>query len=608
MSKFLKKTICFIVTTALVLSLFPNLGEVKRVEAAGTAMDIVQVANTEFLNGYVAGANKNNKYGAYFGHNNCDWCAYFVSWCARMAGVSENVIKTNGWAGDLGSFGAPSYLRGQVNPQPGDIVYYNFNGIAGPEHVEIVTEVRTNTIVSVGGNTGGGNGKVGVREISKTSGYIYGYERPSYSSPLAKPTISNVKVYDIDNTGYTVSCTVTSSSPLNRVEFPTWTLKNNQDDLPSKFPEGTKNGNTYTYRVNTSEHNNEEGNYITHIYAWVSDSVYASTSTGVIYIDKTSPVISNPKISNVTSEGFDVSCDVSDNYKLDRVEFPTWTSNNGQDDLIWHKGSINNGVASFHVKRSNHKNEYGKYITDIYLYDSAKNRTTYSSLVVFLEEEKSSDEKTDDDNTPDDNGFFEIPEETNNVVDNSNSDVINTNNNPSTQNSVKPTAVTNSNASSGSASLNTANTANAPKKIIYRNEWVKGLWYDANGNNSYSAKLYWRSNSKGWYVEDSNRWYPQSQWQKINSVWYYFNSSGYMASGEWYNGYWFNTDGSWTYKEKATWKNDGTGWWYGDTSGWYAQNCWQKIDGDWYYFNSSGYMATSQYIGGWWVGADGVCR
>ncbi|MCR5632222.1 MAG: leucine-rich repeat protein [Eubacterium sp.] len=211
--------------------------------------------------------------------------------------------------------------------------------------------------------------------------------------------------------------------------------------------------------------------------------------------------------------------------------------------------------------------------------------------------------------TPDELGFVEIPDETDLTIEDnqesSDSSVINTNSNPSTQNNTTPSAVTN-NTNNNSANKTTSN--NASKKITYKNEWVKGLWYDANGNNSYSAKLYWRSNSKGWYVEDSNRWYPQSQWQKINSVWYYFNSSGYMASGEWYNGYWFNTDGSWTYKEKATWKNDGTGWWYGDTSGWYAQNCWQKIDGDWYYFNSSGYMATSQYIGGWWVGADGVCR
>lgn len=63
-----------------------------------------------------------------------------------------------------------------------------------------------------------------------------------------------------------------------------------------------------------------------------------------------------------------------------------------------------------------------------------------------------------------------------------------------------------------------------------------------------------------------------SLWQKINGIWYYFNESGYMASEEYYNGYWFNADGCW------------------------------------YYFDSEGYMVTSQYIDGYWIDADGVCR
>ena len=80
-----------------------------------------------------------------------------------------------------------------------------------------------------------------------------------------------------------------------------------------------------------------------------------------------------------------------------------------------------------------------------------------------------------------------------------------------------------------------------------------------------------------------------------------------MASGEWYNGYWFNTDGSWTYEGTISWKSDATGWWIEDSEGWYAASCWQKIDGYWYYFGSDGYMVTNQYVDGYWIGADGVC-
>ena len=142
----------------------------------------------------------------------------------------------------------------------------------------------------------------------------------------------------------------------------------------------------------------------------------------------------------------------------------------------------------------------------------------------------------------------------------------------------------------------------------YSNEWVDGKWYDAEGNQTYAGTLSWKSDSTGWWVEDSEGWYPTSQWQKIDNVWYYFNASGYMASGEYYDGYWFNSDGSWDEQYYLTWKSNSTGWWVEDKSGWWPVSQWLKIDGSWYYFDGSGYMVTSQYVDGYWIGSDGVCN
>ena len=83
---------------------------------------------------------------------------------------------------------------------------------------------------------------------------------------ITPPTISNVVVSDVTSSGYTVTCTVTDNSGISSVSFPTWTEYNDQDDL--FWREGTISGNTVTFRVNTSEHNNESGKYITHIYAY----------------------------------------------------------------------------------------------------------------------------------------------------------------------------------------------------------------------------------------------------------------------------------------------------------------------------------------------------
>ena len=144
-------------------------------------------------------------------------------------------------------------------------------------------------------------------------------------------------------------------------------------------------------------------------------------------------------------------------------------------------------------------------------------------------------------------------------------------------------------------------------KSKYSNEWVDGKWYDADGSQTYKGTLSWKSNSTGWWVEDSAGWYPTNSWQKIDGVWYYFKPDGYMASNEYYNGYWFNRDGSWDSQYKLSWKSNSKGWWVEDISGWWPSSTWLKIDGYWYYFNASGYMVTNQYVDGWWIGADGVC-
>ena len=169
------------------------------------------------------------------------------------------------------------------------------------------------------------------------------------------------------------------------------------------------------------------------------------------------------------------------------------------------------------------------------------------------------------------------------------------------------TGASNSN-SSDSNSSNSGSASNGSAGAKYSSEWVNGKWYNADGSQTYAGTLSWKSNSTGWWVEDSEGWYPTSQWQKIDGIWYYFSASGYMASGEYYNGYWFNSDGSWDEQYYLTWKSDSTGWWVEDKSGWWPVSQWLKIDGSWYYFNGSGYMVTSQYVDGYWIDANGVCK
>ena len=55
------------------------------------------------------------------------------------------------------------------------------------------------------------------------------------------------------------------------------------------------------------------------------------------------------------------------------------------------------------------------------------------------------------------------------------------------------------------------------------------------------------------------------------------------------------------------WQKTGGRWWYGTNSdnSTYYYNGWQQIDGDWYYFDAAGWMLENQWVGNYYVGADG---
>ena len=94
-----------------------------------------------------------------------------------------------------------------------------------------------------------------------------------------------MRIEDVSVSGYTVYCDVTDNTGIERVQFPTWTEYNGQDDLDGDWWSGTKSrgtwigGNTFAFRVNRSEHNDEIESYATDIYAW--DNYGNRTVTGV---------------------------------------------------------------------------------------------------------------------------------------------------------------------------------------------------------------------------------------------------------------------------------------------------------------------------------------
>lgn len=89
--------------------------------------------------------------------------------------------------------------------------------------------------------------------------------------------------------------------------------------------------------------------------------------------DTQAPEISNVVVDNITSEGYRVSCSVSDNTSVIAVFFAVYYKADGVEGVKWYQQTPSSGKASHTVKISEFSNRFGEYCTYIYAFDSAGN-------------------------------------------------------------------------------------------------------------------------------------------------------------------------------------------------------------------------------------------
>ena len=221
--------------------------------------------------------------------------------CVDVVQGWQNHIYVKGWAFDPDSPNAKVAVHVYINDECHEVIAdkYHDQGLddtfhCGADHgfaLDIPTDQTGEVNVSFYAID-----EQDANQHSEPSDSYSSYKNPTkvtITSDKTGPTITNAKVTNVDSTGYTVTCTVTDASGVNRVQFPTWTEKNGQDDLLSGWEvspkaSGTRNGNTFTFRVKTSDHNNESGVYHTHIYAY--DNSYRGNCAGAVTLTATVPV------------------------------------------------------------------------------------------------------------------------------------------------------------------------------------------------------------------------------------------------------------------------------------------------------------------------------
>ena len=188
----------------------------------------------------------------------------------------------------------------------------------------------------------------------------------SVAKPEGKLTIANnnpkTGTFDV------IVSEVSSPQGVREVLLPTWSHEQDQDDIIWHKAQRQSDG-TYKFTVRSSEHKNSVGDYSVHLYYIQNDGKLVGVGGTTTKVSVAKPegklTIAN---NNPKTGTFDVIVsEVSSPQGVREVLLPTWSNDQGQDDIIWHKAQKqSDGTYKFTVRASEHKNSVGDYSVHLY--------------------------------------------------------------------------------------------------------------------------------------------------------------------------------------------------------------------------------------------------
>ncbi|MCY7217447.1 GBS Bsp-like repeat-containing protein [Streptococcus cristatus] len=185
-------------------------------------------------------------------------------------------------------------------------------------------------------------------------------------TPQGTLTITNV---DSNAGSFDVHVTnISAPKPIKKVALPTWSSVNGQDDIIWYDAKKQVDG-SYKISVAARDHKYSTGEYNIHLYYLLADNqlvgVGGTQTTVTIGKPQGKLDITN---NNPDTGSFDVVVsEVSNPYGVKKVLVPVWSSDKGQDDLVWYEAQRQtNGNYSVTVKASHHKNSVGDYHIHLY--------------------------------------------------------------------------------------------------------------------------------------------------------------------------------------------------------------------------------------------------
>ena len=223
-----------------------------------------QLGYEESTKNYIVDENGDKKgytrYGAWYGDPYGDWCAMFVSFCINYADIPRSAMpieaSCQSWIEKLSSSAYGYYHKaGTYTPQPGDLIFFNWDSEADADHVGLVyslsynSEGEISSIQTIEGNAGN---TVKTKNYSPNDGDIMGY--------AAMPVNPDMSVEETSEAAETETLIETEEESESIVETETATESEeaSSEDITEAGGEETEQAAVAPRRANALTDDNSE--------------------------------------------------------------------------------------------------------------------------------------------------------------------------------------------------------------------------------------------------------------------------------------------------------------------------------------------------------------
>ena len=197
--------------------------------------------------------------------------------------------------------------------------------------------------------------------------------QPAPQRPAQSQVTGTIHIENKTSQGFDVVVTnVSSTKGVKTVKLPVWSSQGGQDDV-IWYDAVKQTDGIYKLSVDIRRHKNNRGEYNIHMYYIQSDgSLQGVTGTTTKVEEPKYSVTGTIHIENKTSQGFDVVVtNVSSTKGVKTVKLPIWSSQGGQDDVIWYDAiKQTDGTYKLSVDIRRHKNNRGEYNIHMYYIQS----------------------------------------------------------------------------------------------------------------------------------------------------------------------------------------------------------------------------------------------